>query len=117
MPTDKFNQLNWIVTAFTLTSTAFIPVFGQLSDIFGRHAGIQFAVIILTIGSVLCATTPNWPVLLLGRGLQGVGTAGATNIALIILADAVSLREQAVNTSIFQLMNGVGYSTSYLFSL
>lgn len=107
---DKFNQLNWIVTAFTLTSTAFIPFFGQLSDIFGRHSSIQAAVLILTIGSILCATAPVWPVLLLGRALQGMGCAGVSNIAMIILADSVSLKEQAINTSIFQLMNGVGYS-------
>ncbi|KAH0845080.1 putative MFS multidrug transporter [Fonsecaea pedrosoi] len=107
---DKFNQLNWIVTAFTLTSTAFIPVFGQLADTFGRHATLQFAVIILTIGSVLCAAAPNWAVLLLGRALQGIGTAGVSNVSMIVLADSVSLKEQAINTSIFQLLNGVGYS-------
>lgn len=39
-----------------------------------------------------------------------MGTAGIQNVAMIILADSVSLKEQAVNTSIFQLMNGVGYS-------
>ncbi|EXJ90497.1 hypothetical protein A1O1_03600 [Capronia coronata CBS 617.96] len=107
---DRFNQLNWIVTAFTLTSTAFIPVWGQLADIFGRHATLQCAVVFLTIGSILCAAAPDWAVLLLGRALQGVGTAGVSNVVLIILADSVSLKEQAVNTSIFQLMNGVGYS-------
>ncbi|EXJ66791.1 uncharacterized protein A1O5_09986 [Cladophialophora psammophila CBS 110553] len=107
---NKFNQLNWIVTAFTLTSTAFIPVFGQLADTFGRHATLQCAVVILTIGSVLCAAAPDWAVLLLGRALQGMGTAGVGNVSMIVLADSVSLREQAVNTSIFQLLNGVGYS-------
>ncbi|KIW19771.1 hypothetical protein PV08_00345 [Exophiala spinifera] len=107
---DKFNQLNWIVTAFTLTSTAFIPVFGQLADIFGRHLSLQIAVVLLILGSVLCAAAPVWPVLLLGRGFQGVGTAGVSNVAMIVLADSVSLKEQAINTSIFQLMNGIGYS-------
>ncbi|KAG9776319.1 hypothetical protein KCU88_g4911, partial [Aureobasidium melanogenum] len=107
---NKFNQLNWIVTAFTLTSTAFIPLWGQLADIFGRHSSLQCAVVLLTIGSVLCAAAPDWAVLLLGRALQGVGTAGISNVVMIVLADQVSLREQAVNTSIFQLMNGVGYS-------
>ncbi|KIW66967.1 hypothetical protein PV04_06247 [Phialophora macrospora] len=107
---NRFNQLNWIVTAFTLTSTAFIPVFGQLADIFGRHATLQSAVVLLTIGSVLCAAAPDWAVLLLGRALQGIGTAGISNVVMIILADLVSLREQAVNTSIFQLLNGIGYS-------
>jgi MFS family permease len=102
--------LNWIVTAFTLTDTAFIPVFGQLSDTFGRHSAIQLSIFLLTIGSVLCAAAPVWAVLLLGRALQGIGTAGVTNVAMIILADSVSLKEQAVNTSIFQLLQGIGYS-------
>jgi MFS family permease len=107
---DKFNQLNWIVTAFTLTDTAFIPVWGQLADIFGRHSTLQCAVIILAIGSVLCAAAQDWAMLLFGRALQGIATAGTSNVILIILADKVSLREQAVNTSIFQLLNGVGYA-------
>jgi MFS family permease len=107
---DKFNQLNWVVTSFTLTSTAFIPVFGQLADVFGRHAALQSAIIIMTIGSILCAAAPAWGVLLLGRALQGVGTAGVSNVAMIVLADTVSLKEQAVNTSIFQLLNGIGYA-------
>jgi MFS family permease len=107
---DKFNQLNWIVTSFTLTDTAFIPVWGQLADIFGRHSSLQAAVFLLMIGSVFCAAAPSWGVLLFGRALQGIGAAGIQNVAMIVLADLVSLKEQAVNTSIFQLLNGVGYA-------
>lgn len=59
---------------------------------------------------MLCAAAPVWAVLLLGRALQGVGAAGMTNVSMIILADQVSLKEQAVNTSVFQLLNGIGYS-------
>lgn len=107
---NAFNQLNWIVTAFTVTDTAFIPIFGQLADIFGRFAALEMAVVALTIGSILCAAAPVWAVLLLGRALQGIGAAGMTNVSMIILADQVSLKEQAINTSIFQLLNGIGYS-------
>lgn len=104
------NQLNWIVTALTLTATAFIPVFGQLADTFGRYATMTLSVSIVAIGSVLCAVAPAWPVLLLGRSLQGVGAAGVDNVSMIILADRVTLKEQAINTSVFQLLGGVGYS-------
>ncbi|KFZ19197.1 hypothetical protein V502_03789 [Pseudogymnoascus sp. VKM F-4520 (FW-2644)] len=107
---NKFDQLNWPVTAFTLTSTAFIPVFGQLADTFGRHASLQSAAVISLIGSIMCAAAPSWPVLLLGRALQGIGAAGIDNVTMIILADQASLKEQAVNMSIFQLLNGFGYS-------
>lgn len=107
---DAFNQLNWAVTAFTLTATAFIPIFGQLADTFGRHASLQAAVWMITVGSIICAAAPAWSVLLLGRALQGVGTAGVQNVVMIILTDKVSLGDQARNTSVFQLVGGIGYS-------
>lgn len=105
------------MTAFTLTSTAFIPVFGQLADTFGRHESLQSAAVISLIGSIMCAAAPSWPVLLLGRALQGIGAAGIDNVTMIILADQASLKEQAVNMSIFQLLNGVGYSKSTLLTI
>jgi MFS family permease len=111
---DALNQLSWIGTAFTLTDTAFVPVFGQLADVFGRYAALQFAVVIMTLGGVLCASASVWPVLVLGRALQGVGTAGMSTCSLIILADKVSLKEQAFNTSIFHFLIGVAYATGPL---
>ncbi|RVX74041.1 hypothetical protein B0A52_01872 [Exophiala mesophila] len=107
---NRFNQLNWIVTAFSLTSTAFIPVYGQLADTFGRFPSIMFSAMVVATGSVLCASAPVWGVLLLGRALQGIGAAGVQNVTIIILADKVTLKEQSINTSIFQMMGGVGYS-------
>ena len=107
---NKLNQLNWIVTAFTLTSTTFILAFGQLADVFGRHATFHFALFWMTIGSVLCAAAVTWPMLLLGRAFQGISAAGIQNLSMIILADNVSLKEQAKTMSIFQLVIGIGYS-------
>lgn len=59
----------------------------------------------MIVGSVLCTAAVNWPMLLLGRGFQGVGAAGIMNLVMIILADSVSLKEQAKTVSIFQLVN------------
>lgn len=112
--TEALDQLSWIGTAFTLTDTAFVPIFGQLADLFGRHAALQIAVVIMTLGGVLCASAPSWPVLVLGRAIQGVGTAGMSTCSLIILADKVSLKEQAFNTSIFHFLVGVAYATGPL---
>lgn len=111
---EALNQLSWIGTAFTLTDTAFVPVFGQLADVFGRFAALELAVAIMTLGGILCAAAPAWPVLVLGRALQGVGTAGMSTCSLIILADKVSLKEQAFNTSIFHFLIGVAYATGPL---
>jgi MFS family permease len=108
--TDKLDELNWIVTAYTLTSTAFIPAFGQLADVFGRYAVLQLAVFLTLVGSTLCAAAQSWGMLLLGRALQGTGSAGTMNVVMIILADKVSLRENAKNNSIFAFIAGVGYA-------
>ncbi|OOF97289.1 hypothetical protein ASPCADRAFT_165939 [Aspergillus carbonarius ITEM 5010] len=107
---NQFDELNWIVTAFSLTSTTFIPIFGQLADVFGRHLVLQMALFFMLIGSVLCAAAQTWGMLLLGRALQGVGSAGLGNLIMIILADKVSLKENARNKSLFSLFGGVGYA-------
>ncbi|PYI03658.1 MFS multidrug transporter [Aspergillus sclerotiicarbonarius CBS 121057] len=107
---NQFDELNWIVTAFSLTSTTFIPIFGQLADVFGRHLILQTALFFMLIGSVLCAAAQTWGMLLLGRALQGVGSAGLSNLIMIILADKVSLKENARNKSLFTLVGGVGYA-------
>jgi MFS family permease len=98
------------VTAYTLTSTAFIPAFGQIADIFGRHVAIQLSMCFMLIGSVLCAAAQSWVMLLFGRALQGVSAAGLMNMVKIVMADNVPLAEQSKNSSLFALVNGISYS-------
>ncbi|PGH14237.1 hypothetical protein AJ79_03212 [Helicocarpus griseus UAMH5409] len=106
---NRLDQLNWIVTAFTLTSTAFIPAFGQLADVYGRHFVLQMAMFLMLIGSVFCAAAQTWGMLLFGRALQGTSSAGIMNLIQIVLADNVSLKENAKNTTIFQFVSGISY--------
>src|SRR5258708_29178015 len=70
------SSLSWVITAYLLASTAVAPVFGTLSDIYGRRAMIIAALSLFIAGSVLCAVAPNMPVLILARGLQGLGGGG-----------------------------------------
>ncbi|KAL5333817.1 major facilitator superfamily domain-containing protein [Aspergillus crustosus] len=107
---NELNELNWIVTAFTLTSTALIPTFGQLADVFGRHAVLQLATALMLIGSTLCAAAQTWGMLLFGRALQGTSAAGLMTIITIILADGVTLEENAKNNSVFAFVGGISYS-------
>ncbi|KAH8907081.1 MFS general substrate transporter [Coniochaeta sp. PMI_546] len=104
-------QLNWIISAFNLTSAAFIPFWGQMADIFGRHYTLHACVVIMMVGSALCTGAPTdaFPVLLLGRGIQGLGCAGISVIVRIVLADKVSLEENAKNWSIFTFTAGISY--------
>lgn len=108
--TDEFDELNWIVTAFTLTSTTFIPMFGQFADVFGRGETLHLSLFLMIIGSVLCAAAQTWGMLLLGRALQGVSDAGLMNVVMIILSDKVSLKESAKTKSLFTLVAGIGYA-------
>jgi MFS family permease len=104
-------QLNWIVSAFNLTSATFIPMWGQFADIFGRHATLQGALVCMLIGSALCAGSPTtaFPMLLVGRALQGMSCAGLNILTKVILADRVSLKENAKNNTIFAIVGGLGY--------
>ncbi|KXX80371.1 Vacuolar basic amino acid transporter 5 [Madurella mycetomatis] len=109
---DERHQLNWIITVFNLTSAAFLPVFSQLADVFGRHAALQTAVVTLTLGSALCTAAPTsaFPLLLLGRALQGVGAAGVNICVRTILADRVPLAEYAKNWAVFALLSAASFS-------
>jgi EmrB/QacA subfamily drug resistance transporter len=88
------SSLSWVITAYLLASTAVAPVFGTLSDIYGRRATIITALSLFIAGSVLCGLAPNMPVLILARGLQGLGGGGILPIVQTVIADVVTPRER-----------------------
>ncbi|KAI9648509.1 hypothetical protein NHQ30_003144 [Ciborinia camelliae] len=108
---DQLSQLNWIISAFNLTATTFIPAWGQLADIFGRYAVLQAALIFTLIGSALCTGAPvtAFTMLLFGRALQGLGCSGLLILTKVLLADKVSLKENAKNNSLFAVVGGLAY--------
>src|SRR5580700_10065088 len=108
---EVLDQLYWIILSFNLTSATFIPAWGQYADIFGRHAALQGALLVILVGAALCSAAPlnAYPMLLAGRALQGIGCAGLNILAKVILADKVSLKENAKNNSIFSIIGGLGY--------
>jgi EmrB/QacA subfamily drug resistance transporter len=87
-------SLSWVITAYLLSSTAVAPVFGTLSDIYGRRAMIIAALSLFIAGSILCALAPNMPVLIFARGLQGLGGGGILPIVQTVISDVVSPRER-----------------------
>src|SRR5258706_6038072 len=88
-------NLSWVITAYLLASTAVAPVFGTLSDIYGRRAMIILAMSLFVAGSVLCALAPNMPVLILARGLHGLGGGGILPIVQTVISDVVTPRERS----------------------
>jgi EmrB/QacA subfamily drug resistance transporter len=88
------SNLSWVITAYLLASTAVAPVFGTLSDIYGRRAMIVAALSLFVVGSILCALAPNMPVLIVARGLQGLGGGGIMPIVQTVISDVVTPRER-----------------------
>jgi EmrB/QacA subfamily drug resistance transporter len=88
------SSLSWVITAYLLASTAVAPVFGTLADIYGRRAMIIAALSLFVAGSILCALAPNMPVLILARGLQGLGGGGIMPIVQTVISDVVTPRER-----------------------
>lgn len=109
---NKISQMNWIISVFNLTAAAFIPFWGQMADLFGRHWSIQACMLFIIIGSAFSTGAPTtaFPLLLFGRALQGTGSAGMDIIIRAIVADRVSLKEDAKNWSIFSFVGGVSYA-------
>src|SRR6202140_3186144 len=88
------SNLSWVITAYLLASTAVAPVFGTLSDIYGRRGMIIAALGLFIAGSVLCALAPNITVLILARGLQGLGGGGIMPIVQTVISDVITPRER-----------------------
>jgi hypothetical protein len=112
MSADEISQMNWIISAFNLTSATFIPFWAQFADIFGRHIALQIVLVLMLIGSALCTSAPldAFPMLIFGRAIQGLSCAGINVITRVILADKVSLKEYSKNFSFFSFFAGLSYA-------
>ena len=91
---DDFENLSWVIIAYLLTSTVVAPLYGKLSDIYGRRGMMLVALGIFMAGSAASAAAPNMLMLILGRGLQGIGGGGIVPLTQSIIADAVPPRER-----------------------
>ncbi|KAJ3066523.1 hypothetical protein HDU98_010154 [Podochytrium sp. JEL0797] len=91
---NSLNQINWIATGYFLTATAFIPVYGQLADIFGRKSVFLMAIGIFEIGSLLCGVATSMNMLIAARAIAGLGGSGIFSIAIVIISDLTSVRDR-----------------------
>src|SRR6516225_7822768 len=87
-------NLPWVATAYLLAATAVTPLYGKASDIYGRRVMLLVGIATFVIGSMACALAPSMLVLVLSRGLQGLGGGGLISLAQTIIADIVSPRER-----------------------
>ncbi|TMX13030.1 MFS transporter, partial [Aeromonas salmonicida subsp. achromogenes] len=85
--------LTWVVTAYLLAATAALPVYGKLSDLFGRVRMLNIGIGLFLAGSVACALAQDLPTLLAARVLQGLGGGGLIALAFTVIADCIPPRE------------------------
>jgi EmrB/QacA subfamily drug resistance transporter len=94
---DKLNGLTaqaWVTTAYLITSTVTTPLYGKLSDMYGRKPFYMFAITVFVGGSMLCGTAHSIYELAAYRGLQGIGAGGLMSLAFAIVGDIVPPRER-----------------------
>jgi EmrB/QacA subfamily drug resistance transporter len=92
---DGLSLQAWATTAYLITSTIATPLYGKLSDIYGRRQFFIFAIVVFVLGSALCGAATSMTQLAMYRGLQGVGAGGLFSLALTIIGDIVPPRERA----------------------
>ncbi len=88
------DTISWAGTSGLIANTVFQVLYGRLSDIFGRKIIFLSAVLLLTIGDLLCGFARSGPELYVFRGIAGVGNGGITALAMMIVSDIVTLQER-----------------------
>ncbi|MFI7541458.1 MDR family MFS transporter [Actinoplanes sp. NPDC049599] len=101
-----FDLQAWATTAFLITSTISTPLYGKLSDIYGRRGFFLFAIAAFVIGSILCGLSQSMYELAAFRAIQGIGAGGLMSMALAIIGDIVPPRERAKYQGFFLAVFG-----------
>jgi EmrB/QacA subfamily drug resistance transporter len=94
---EDFNGLDhytWVVTAYLLTSTASTPLYGKISDLYGRRIVFQFAIVTFLLGSFAAGASQNMTQLIATRAVQGLGAGGLMALTFVIIGDIVPPRER-----------------------
>jgi MFS family permease len=88
------DKLSWVVTAYLLTQTASTPLWGKISDLYGRKLIFQAAIVIFLLGSLLSGMSESITMLIGFRAVQGLGGGGLFALALATMGDVVPPRER-----------------------
>ncbi len=101
------DELSWVVTAYLLAATASTPIWGKLSDLYGRKLMLQSSVVVFVLGSMLAGLSQNMWELIATRALQGLGAGGLMVLVLAVIADIVPPRERGKYSGLFGAVFGV----------
>jgi EmrB/QacA subfamily drug resistance transporter len=100
---------NWVVTIYLLTSTITVPFYGKLSDLYGRKPMLMIGVTIFLIGSALSGLSQNMAMLIVFRGIQGIGAGALFPIALAVIGDLFTPAERGRYQGLFGAVFGIAF--------
>src|SRR5579859_1550624 len=107
-----FDRYTWVTTAYLLTSTVMVPIYGKLSDLFGRKSIFLIGVVLFLIGSAASGAAQTMNQLIAFRAFQGLGAAALMPIAIAVIGDLFTPRErgkwQGVTGGVFGLSSILG---------
>ena len=98
---------SWVFSAYMLASTTTVPIYGKLSDVYGRRPVYAVAMVLFLIGSVLCAQSQSMAQLVTFRAIQGLGAGGLLPLAFIMIGDMFSFEQRARMQGLFSGVWGV----------
>ena len=88
---------SWVFSAYTLGATLTIPLYGKLSDLYGRRPLFLTAISLFSVGSVVAGLAPSMPVLVAGRALQGIGAGGLVPLGIAVIAVPANSAQHVLN--------------------
>jgi EmrB/QacA subfamily drug resistance transporter len=103
------NLYAWVVTAYLLTSTITVPIYGKFSDVFGRKVMLMLGVCLFLLGSWLSGASQNMTELVLFRAIQGLGAGALFPIVIATIADLYSPRERGRFQGLFGAVFGLSF--------
>jgi EmrB/QacA subfamily drug resistance transporter len=104
---NGLDLLAWVSTGYLLASTAMVPIYGKLSDLYGRRIILLWGILVFLAGSMLCGIAGSMIQLIIYRVIQGIGAAALTSTAFAIPADLFAPAERARYMGIFGAVFGL----------
>ena len=101
------NHYSWVVTAYLLASTASTPLYGKISDLYGRRPVLLFAIMTFMVGSLLAGASQSMTELIAFRGIQGLGAGGLMTLAFTIISDVIPPRDRGRYMGMFGAVFGL----------
>src|SRR6476620_7875657 len=98
---------SWVFSAYLLTSTATVPIWGRLSDLYGRRRIYLIGIIVFLAGSMLSGAATSMPMLIVSRAIQGLGTGVIIPLSMTIIGELYTLRERPRTQALFSGMWGL----------